>query len=78
MYQELEMWKAEQAKKKTEIVIHKDGITTTTTVDKVNKDELLSAALAECFAMNKQFTNVNANIAIIAITLNALIVANFS
>ena len=53
MYQELEMWKAEKAKKKTEIVIHKDGITTTTTVDKVDKDELLSAALAECFEMNK-------------------------
>ena len=59
MYQELEMWKAEKAKQNDEIVIHKDGITTTTTVDKVDKDELLSAALAECFAMNKQFTNVN-------------------
>ena len=53
MYEELEMWKAEKAKQNDEIVIHKDGITTTTTVDKVDKDELLSAALAECFEMNK-------------------------
>ena len=51
MYQELELWKAEQAKKTDKIVIHKAGITTTTTEVKVDKDELLSAALAECFAM---------------------------
>ena len=50
MYQELELWKAEQAKN-NKIVIHKDGTTTTTTEVKVDKDELLSAALAECFAM---------------------------
>ena len=57
MYETLEHWnqykkeKAEQAKKNDKIVIHKDGITTTTTEVKVDKDELLSAALAECFAM---------------------------
>ena len=59
MYQELELWKAEQAKNNDKIVIHKDGITTTTTEVKVDKDELLSAALAECFAMGVQLYQCN-------------------
>ena len=50
MYQELELWKAEQAKKNKQIrVVEYKGTTTKET--KVDKDKLLSAALAECFAM---------------------------
>ena len=45
MYQELELWKAEQAKKRNQKTNQpaKEA--------KPDKDELLSAALAECFAM---------------------------
>ena len=39
MYQEVELWKAEQAKKRAQQKAEED------------KDALLSAALAECFAM---------------------------
>ena len=61
MYQELELWKAEQAKIKArkemdewmDNLAERNGTTDSVISDtsKPDEDELLSAALAECFAM---------------------------
>ena len=64
MYQQLELWKAYQAKKRAQQqfdkwmtdLIKRNGttdyvISDTTNQVKPDKDDLLSAALAECFAM---------------------------